>query len=763
MKRRVVVVGAGVAGLTCAHELSRTAEARRTYAVRVFEMGHKVGGRLASAHNPQRWGRNEEHGLHVWFGWYDNTFRLVDEVWRDWKRPADCPWKTVWDGLRPIWISEHGLGTGDELTVRRAHHPRNRDTPGHTSKRSSLGRISTWLDLPRALTRTWSALTRDTAHENPTPRGRLARLLWPHPDALSIERLLRRLRPKDAHSRPHTPRTAAPQVHRILCSAHRPLRAASRAAAGKHPERLELARVLDLALAVGRILTSPRHGIYLDGDFDRVSSWELRDLLREHGASEEALTHSRLLECLYDIPFAFEGGDRSRPVLEAGTALRFTYRLFADYKHALAFLLKAGAGETLIAPLLEVVRERGVELEPFHRLARVELDPTERFVERLVFTRAARTRGRYEPLITQGGFRRFRSAPDWSQLEDGERLRARGVNFYSRFGDRGEAQEVVLQRGVDFDDVVLALPLGSIVPDGDGHSPVSAWLQAKPQAHACLDRLHLVPTVAAQVWLDESVNDLGCRNRAVATWGDTYSVACDMSDVIDHEAWGATGPRSCIYLCGAWPMRSPDAPSTDQSVLRDDQADAQALLEEQLAVLGPSLFRRPPTLHTPQGSSNPWEAQYVRVNVEPWDLADLPLPGADAVRLEANGSGLDNLALAGSWVRTPVNSTSVEAAVCSGLAAARALGADCRPILSEDLFRIPNANVLLPRSPHADARSSHDPRSPMAPDLIASFEDPQSHRWAVDRTRPDPSMVARGRRRRRPRRVAPRGAVGGTA
>lgn len=763
VKRRIIVVGAGIAGLTCAHELSRTAEARRKFSVRVFEMGHKVGGRLASAHNPQRWGRNEEHGLHVWFGWYDNTFRLADEVWRDWKRPADCPWKTIWDGLRPIWISEHGLGNGPTLTIRRAHHPRNRDVPGHASARSSLGRLSTWLDLPRALTRTWSALTRQTEHDNAAPRGPLARTLWPHPDALSLERLLRRLRPSRTQARPHTRNRTAPLLHRLLHRAHGPVRAASRAAAGEGNERVELARVLDLALAVARILSSPRHGIYLDGDLDRVSSWELRALLREHGASEDALANSRLLECLYDIPFAFEGGDRTRPVLEASTALRFTYRLFADYKHALAFLLKAGAGETLIAPLLDLIRERGVELEPFHRLTRIELDPTERFVERLIFTRAARTRCRYEPLVTEGGFRRFRAAPDWSQLEDGDALRERGVEFYSRFADQGETEEVVLQRGVDFDDVVLGLPLGSIVPNADGHSPVSAWLDAKPHARACLDRLHLVPTVAAQLWLDESVDTLGCRDRAVATWGDAYSVACDMSEVIDHEAWGPNGPRSSLYLCGAWPMRTPSRPSSDPSALHDDKRDACALLEEQLTDLGPSLFRQPPTLHTPKGCATRWDAQYVRANVEPWDLADLALPGADRVRLEANESGLDNLALAGSWVRTPVNTTSVEAAVCSGLAAARALGASCRVILSEDLLRTPPTNVLLPGIPHEHARESHDPRAPVASDPVGRHEDAAPYGRAVARTGLGPSVVARGRRRRRARRVSADRTLGSTA
>lgn len=73
-RRRVLVIGAGIAGRSVAHELTRTAAARARWDVELVEMGHRVGGRLASPHRPEAWGRNEEHGLHVWFGWYDNTF-----------------------------------------------------------------------------------------------------------------------------------------------------------------------------------------------------------------------------------------------------------------------------------------------------------------------------------------------------------------------------------------------------------------------------------------------------------------------------------------------------------------------------------------------------------------------------------------------------------------------------------------------------------------------------------------------------------------
>ena len=141
----------------------------------------------------------------------------------------------------------------------------------------------------------------------------------------------------------------------------------------------------------------------------------------------------------------------------------------------------------------------------------------------------------YDPLVTRGGLRGFRADPDWSQLVEGEALAARGVNFYSRFGDRGELDEVTLERGVDFDDVVLALPLGSVLPDGDGHSPVQAWLDAYPPARACLDKLHLVPTLAAQLWFEQPPEVLGLEHRAAVTWGRPYSVVCNMSPVIERE------------------------------------------------------------------------------------------------------------------------------------------------------------------------------------------------------------------------------------
>jgi uncharacterized protein with NAD-binding domain and iron-sulfur cluster len=717
-RRRVLVIGAGIAGLTVAHELTRTPAARARFDVELVEMGHRVGGRLASAHRPEAWDRNEEHGLHVWFGWYDNTFRLAEEVWRDWRRPPDCPWRDVHDGLRPIWTSEHGFEGPDGFELRRIHLPRNADRPGDATHRSAIGRVSTWVDLARALAHTWAGLVEGSLDPNPR-----AATLWPDPRSPALVRTLDPLVRSflarfEAVSRPRDPAVRVvlgAALERLIARVHRPLVRRATVRAADNPGALALAHTLDLLLAMIRGVCSPEHRLLEDGDLDRVCEWEFSAWFAHHGADPQTIANSRLLECLYDIPFGYRGGDRERRVLEASTALRFSYRMVAGYKHALAFLLEAGAGETLVAPLFELVRERGARHRPFHRLVRLELDAAGRHVERLIFVRAARVRAgydRYDPLVTRGGLRGFRADPDWAQLIDGEQLAARGVDFYSRFGDRGEQTEVTLERGRDFDDVVLALPLGSVMPDGDGHSPVQAWLDAHPPARACLAKLHLVPTVAAQLWFEQSSDQLGLRERAAVTWARPYSVVCNMSPVIERERWPPPGPGACIYLCGAWPLRSPNASSSDAEALTDDLRSARAALKNQLDAHLDSLCDPAARLYAPPGV-DPWTVQYVRANVEPWDLADLALPGADAVRLDAAQTGLDNLALAGAWVRTAVNSTSVEAAVSSGLAAARALGAEVRPILAEHLFRRPSRHAWLPgRAPErsCDAHGSVSPK-----------------------------------------------------
>src|SRR5690242_14960702 len=71
---KVAVIGGGCAALSAAFELTRP-ELEGRYAVTVYQMGWRLGGKGASGRGVH--GRIEEHGLHLWMGYYENAFRLV--------------------------------------------------------------------------------------------------------------------------------------------------------------------------------------------------------------------------------------------------------------------------------------------------------------------------------------------------------------------------------------------------------------------------------------------------------------------------------------------------------------------------------------------------------------------------------------------------------------------------------------------------------------------------------------------------------------
>src|SRR5689334_25343914 len=77
---RVAIVGGGCAGITAAYELSRP-EHQGRYDVTVYQVGWRLGGKGASGRGVH--GRVEEHGLHLWMGYYENAFRLMRECYAE--------------------------------------------------------------------------------------------------------------------------------------------------------------------------------------------------------------------------------------------------------------------------------------------------------------------------------------------------------------------------------------------------------------------------------------------------------------------------------------------------------------------------------------------------------------------------------------------------------------------------------------------------------------------------------------------------------
>src|SRR5262245_23201071 len=99
---RVLILGGGTAGLTAAWRLSESGWRGHFSEITVLERGHRLGGKGASSRG--RHGRIEEHGLHVWLGYYDNAFRVMRECYAELDRERTdphCPIRTWRDAFFP--------------------------------------------------------------------------------------------------------------------------------------------------------------------------------------------------------------------------------------------------------------------------------------------------------------------------------------------------------------------------------------------------------------------------------------------------------------------------------------------------------------------------------------------------------------------------------------------------------------------------------------------------------------------------------------
>jgi uncharacterized protein with NAD-binding domain and iron-sulfur cluster len=63
--RRIAVLGGGLGGLSAAYDIATHSE---DCTITVYQMGWRLGGKIASSRNAENGSRIEEHGIHVLFG-----------------------------------------------------------------------------------------------------------------------------------------------------------------------------------------------------------------------------------------------------------------------------------------------------------------------------------------------------------------------------------------------------------------------------------------------------------------------------------------------------------------------------------------------------------------------------------------------------------------------------------------------------------------------------------------------------------------------
>ncbi len=658
---------------------------RRPLDITVYQLGWRIGGKGASGRNPAVGGRIEEHGIHLFGGFYPNT----------WKMLIDC-YQTLWPDGWEAQMAHQFLPCSDQV-ITWPEDPANAESEWHrvvslmpsTTEHPWLGGIdeARLLDgdtiatlISKALDQLADLFRRSGSmpEHDPSPHDTTVRLLQ-ESEAELIE-----LRSQEADDIRH-------RHNEGLFARFGNLRrfVGDTAAREVYGHTLEMFRIAFKGSISDRLTSK---GI------DSVDGETFLEWFRRHGMDEDTLA-SPIVMAPANICFQFHDGDTERPCMSASAYLTFLFRSLLS-PGAFAYFFRLGTGESVLLPVYDVLRQRGVRFELFTRV--VDVVPEGGRVARIDLERQAIPKvgiADYDPRVPIDpsrpappagspslGYYTWPTETPYDALIDGDELRRAGVNLESSYGRPAPARRDSLEVDRDFDHVVLAVPAPAhpytcpslIVDRGTDSRTGLTWREM-------VQGLASTPTQACQLWFDRTTDDLGLWDESIPagerfagpSWADPLNGWTDFSDLIAEERWGTGGPRGLVYFCGPMPQRAIDI---DNPAFPDEEwRKVRAGVEELVAGLGglltdaePSvadhLWRRDPT-------GDRWAAQYLRANVQPSERYVLAGAGHLAYRRLAWHSGYDNLAIAGDWIFTGFNIGSFEGSVMSGALASFALTA----------------------------------------------------------------------------------------
>ena len=698
---RVVILGGGIAGMSTAWELSKPENSRRVESVTVYQRGWRLGGKGASGRGVH--GRIEEHGLHVWLGYYDNAFRMMRECYSELDRPRTDPQSPLlrWDdAFRPAGRIGLGEQQGGAWLPWVADFSAGADLPGEPGADRSPLTVTEFVRRSLILLRDLGAslaAERQRPSQGPDvvlstsatpPRsGRLGQLLLDGELAAlvaAIELLsLGETEVKALGTRMDNPVTTfvtsslATVVDRLRTSLGS--RVSEDTAARRSWHFLDLMRATLRGIVADNLLIRPE-------GFAAIDDQDYRAWIARHGASAPTLD-SPLVRGVYDLAFGYRDGDDEQPGFAAGTGVLLSAKLFFDYRGAIFWKMMAGMGDVVFAPMYQVLRRRGVAFRFFHRLDAIRLSAGGDRIAAIDFgVQAEIGEGvdDYDPLVEVRGLQCWPARPRDELLDGAAYVSAE--DYETVWSSVPERRRITLESGADFDVAVLAIPVGM-------HRYVCGELLDNPRTPAwrlMTEHLSTVATQALQVWLrvDEAALGWPFGDVTVSGYGDAFHTHASMSHLLAVEDWpDDEPPASLVYFChtlaaGAPPPDDPGHPRAELARVREH---ALAFLRHDVARRWPASARdgtfRWELLHDPDGGVGDarLDAQYVRANVDPSDRYVLSLPGTGRFRLRADESGYPNLFLAGDWTDSGLNAGCIEAAVMSGIQAANAvLG---RPLL----------------------------------------------------------------------------------
>ncbi|MFN3401457.1 MAG: hypothetical protein ACK4Z4_14060, partial [Ferrovibrio sp.] len=450
----------------------------------------------------------------------------------------------------------------------------------------------------------------------------------------------------------------------------------------------------------------------LNKGFDFLDDENFSDWFARHGGSMLMISSPLSLNTP-NLSYQYPDGDTTRPPqMAAGAYLHWTLREFA-YLGSFGWLFAAGTGDTVVAPLYQVLKRLGVKFELFHKVREITVTPDGKGVDEVVFDIQATLKdpdAGYEPLIdlplkAYGG----KTLPVWpdrplyDQLVQGDAMKAAKVDLESYWTPWQPVAEKRLKVGREADIVICAISIGAL--------PILApqLMQANPKWPPMVDKIKTVQTQTLQIWMNRTLKDMGLPfeyknyDRLIgATFVNPIDGVADFTDLIPVEDWPEDHmPKSLLYFSGAAPQYDTQPPFSDHDYPVREKARVKAQAQQYLqACMGALLPKSTTNAVNPPGDMIGFDfsqlvcpyddattlgvarlgQQFWKPNIDPTERYVTSPPGSTKYRLKAWESGFANLVIAGDWIYTGLNVGSFEGACMGGKLAVHAVDPAAMPL-----------------------------------------------------------------------------------
>ncbi|OGG99770.1 MAG: hypothetical protein A2600_02380 [Candidatus Lambdaproteobacteria bacterium RIFOXYD1_FULL_56_27] len=726
--KKVAVLGGGLGALTTLASIVTAPEWNNQYEFTVYERSWRIGGKGASGRNAQENQAIEEHGLHIWLGFYNNAFHLINGAYQatlDLLGYGDLG-LTYKDFFSPtdLVVFQENLNAykgkpGYDWKVWPIKFPDNSEEPGTPDE--FLGPIDYAEMLIEMILEIFEEQKEQLLGEFDSEEdqglfgwvenkieGAVAAPLIQKIDQLlhdlleAIQKVAKKIEEteeKDLAGLESWIETLIGDVLQVIGWLQNLMQAILMPVLLRSDLLRRIWMIIDFGLAVAQ-------GMFKDHIFTRgfrnINDLDFYAWLKQNGAGVFTIK-GPLIQAVYDIVFGYKNGNNNEPALAAGVGLYGSLRMVMTYKGHIFWRMNMGMGDVIFTPFYELLTSKGVKFKLFQEVKELVMNADGTGIEQIKMNNLIKLKDpakEYDPFVTlpyhvpqKPGLTLqwpcWPSEINWDQIDPAQAAKLQNfwatkmLNLESNWLPwKDESVPYVLKQGEDYDLVLCGITPRAL-------EPISGQLYAKvPGWKEMLDHSKTVVTRCSELWFHKSSQELGFNpgdpeyknlEPIIGGYAEPYGSVADLTHLIVQEEWNAgAAPKYLAYPCGPLEMGTM-APTSDSDFPKKTYdamvADSWVWLNQNAKGLWPNACN-------PDGSLNPNELvyQYWRAGINYGEHYVLTVPGSPQFRHQPNDFGVANLFIAGDWTQNLINAGCVEGGVISGLNCARFLTGWAIPI-----------------------------------------------------------------------------------